>query len=220
MKRLYLAVAIPKTLYTVNVWICPIYTTSTEGVHTAGSKGAIRKLNSVQRIAMLSITGAMRTAPTDSLEILSNTWPIAHRIQNICQQATLRLAAVPLSHPLHPFVKNAANRFVKRHRSSLHHLFHAYSIHPDAIEPLTRSRPKPTTSPPYKIHIAPNPETAIEEISKLDHEHHTTIYSDGSGTDKGIGAAAIYLLHPTHRQKYFVITWVNQRITPYMKQRQ
>jgi hypothetical protein len=100
MRQLYTAVAVPKMLYTIDVWFRPIYTSSTD-IMQPGSKGAARKLESVQRIALLSITGAMHTSPTDLLEILSNIWPISHHIQNLCQQAAIRLSARPTSHPLY-----------------------------------------------------------------------------------------------------------------------
>lgn len=76
------------------------------------------------RIAMLSITGAMCTSPTDMLEILSNTWPLMHHIQNLCYQAALWLAAVPNTHLLCLFVNWAAKKICQETLviSSLPHL--------------------------------------------------------------------------------------------------
>jgi hypothetical protein len=192
MKRLYLAVALPKTLYAVDVWIRPIYKNENKGL-TPGSKGVIRKLNSIQRTAMLSITGAMHTSPTDSLKILSNTWPLSHHIQNLCHQVALRLAAVPNTHPLHLFVSRAATNFVKRHRSSIHYLMKAFDINPEAIEPLTCSQIPDHIAAPDKTHIAPNVEQAITELEALLQSRQTVIYSDGSRMEVRVGAAVAYL---------------------------
>ena len=93
--QLYLAVAVPKMLYAVDIWFQPIYS-ETSNMTKCGSKGVATKLARVQCIALLSITGTMCTTASDVLEILANVWSIELHIQNLCQQAALWLATCPL----------------------------------------------------------------------------------------------------------------------------
>ncbi|KAJ8589125.1 hypothetical protein M405DRAFT_768095, partial [Rhizopogon salebrosus TDB-379] len=118
-------------------------------------------------------------------ETHANLIPISLQLQNTCHRAIIRLTAHPDSHPLHAPVRRAAKRYVSSHRSSLHRLTHSFAISPDDIESLIPAR-RPTC--PYKTHIAGSREEAIKE-----HENLTDIiqiYTDGSGHDGKIGAAA------------------------------
>jgi ribonuclease HI len=138
---------------------------------------------------MLSITGAMRTTATDTLEAHAKLLPLEHCLQNLCFQAAIRIAAHPPTHPLHGPIRRAARRYVKRHRSSLHYLHHATEIDMDIVETITHSRRPPNATPPYATIIAESREQAI-----LNHDSNNDtikIYCDGSGVNKHIGAAAV-----------------------------
>ena len=54
-------------------------------------RGVEKKLDSVQRLALLHVTGAMRTTPTSALEVLTNTPPLTDRIQAEAVKGYLRL---------------------------------------------------------------------------------------------------------------------------------
>jgi ribonuclease HI len=177
-------------LYAADVWFRPIYSQDSNA-KTRGSIGIITKLNCIQRIALLSITGAMSTTATDELEILANVLPIEHRIQNLCHQATLHITAHPLSHPLYPMVCRAAQCYVKHHRTALHYLIHAYDISSDQIETLIPGCTDPSKPLPHSLHIAPDRTTATNEHDNT--QDHIHIYSDGSGTNSKAGAAAILI---------------------------
>jgi hypothetical protein len=71
MRQLYISVIIPKIQYAADVWITPLDRKS-NAKKTAGSVSAIRRLSSVQRIATLAITGAMRSTATNVLEAHAN----------------------------------------------------------------------------------------------------------------------------------------------------
>ncbi|KAF8526480.1 hypothetical protein JB92DRAFT_3108284 [Gautieria morchelliformis] len=66
MRKYYLAVAIPRMLYAADIFLIPEYE------HTKGTQGHINKLAQVQRQAALTITGAMRTTATDTLDAHAN----------------------------------------------------------------------------------------------------------------------------------------------------
>ncbi|KAF8550997.1 hypothetical protein OG21DRAFT_1478317 [Imleria badia] len=120
-RQLYMTVALPKKLYAVNLWFRPIYTRNSDDVNR-GSLGTSKRLGRVQRFTALAIMGALSTTAGDAAEAHTKLIPIAQRIQILCHRAALRLAAHPSNHPLHPLIRRAAKRYVKHHRSSLHHL--------------------------------------------------------------------------------------------------
>lgn len=187
MHQLYHAVAIPKMLYAADMWFTPAFRDGSD-VPQRGSLGVVKRRTTVQRIALLAITGAMRSTATDILEVHANVLPMTLLLQNICHRAIVRLSALPKSHPLHSPVHRAAKIQVLSHRSSLHKLMHLYSIVPADIETLNPARRAPSLQHPYKVRITDR-ETAVEE-----HAHLTDkiqVYCDGSNFNKGIGVAAV-----------------------------
>ncbi|KIK32791.1 hypothetical protein CY34DRAFT_42336, partial [Suillus luteus UH-Slu-Lm8-n1] len=60
MRQLYQAVAAPKMLYAADLWFNPTFRDGSDTLQR-GSVGVAKRLSSVQRLAALSITGAMRT---------------------------------------------------------------------------------------------------------------------------------------------------------------
>jgi hypothetical protein len=83
MRQLYITVAIPKFTYGADVWFRPIYTEGTNR-EQQGSKGAAERLAKVQRIATLSITGAMNSTATDTLNAHANLLPTDLLLQRTC----------------------------------------------------------------------------------------------------------------------------------------
>ena len=75
MRQLYQAVVIPSFSYAADVWFMPIE--QPMGCRMArGSVGVAHRLTSIQRIATMVITGALRTSTTDIFEVYANLWPI------------------------------------------------------------------------------------------------------------------------------------------------
>ncbi|KAL4063164.1 hypothetical protein J3A83DRAFT_4076049, partial [Scleroderma citrinum] len=74
MHQLYQSVAIPRATYAVAIWIQPLFSHMSPTL-LKGSKGIASKLVLTQRTTTIAITGAMRTVPTDSLNILANLIP-------------------------------------------------------------------------------------------------------------------------------------------------
>jgi len=185
MHQLYITVAIPKFTYGADIWFRPIYTEGTNR-EQRGSKGAAERLAKVQRIAMLSITGAMNSTATDTLNAHANLLPTDLLLQRMCHRAALRLATLPSRHPLHK------HHNVKRHCSSLHNLLASFKIFPSNVKTLDPTCRSIATSPnAHHTHIAPKKKIAIEEQKKL--KDVIQIYADGSGHNGGIGAAAVLI---------------------------
>jgi hypothetical protein len=86
------------------------------------------------------MTGALRTTATDMLEAHANLIPLDLQIQNLCHQVAIQLAYHPTSHPISPLLHRAAKGYVKRHKSSLHHLTHTYNLDPDSTDKIHPAR--------------------------------------------------------------------------------
>ena len=138
MHQLYQAVAIPSFTYAADVWFTPICR-DTGDERSRGSIGTARKLTTVQCMATAAVMRALRTSASDIMEVHANLMPIELLLNKVCHQAALRLAALPESHPLYKPVRQSAQHFIRRHRSPLHHLFHAFGMRPSDCETIMLS---------------------------------------------------------------------------------
>jgi len=150
MRQLYQAIAIPKMLYAADLWFTPAFRDGSD-VPERGSLGVAKRMTTVQRMAALAMTGAMRSTATDILEVHANLPPITLLLQNMCHRAIVRIASHPNTHPLYGPVRRAAKRYVSSHRSSLHKLTHRF-----AIDQLILNLSFPPDAPPRQsIHSTP-----------------------------------------------------------------
>ena len=114
MRQLYTAVAIPKMMYAINVWLTPPW--QWDGAKgCTSSVGMVNRLASLQRVAALAITGAMRTTVTDVINLHADLLPMQLVTHRLCQWATLRIASLPEMHPLHDVSCRQACRYIKSH---------------------------------------------------------------------------------------------------------
>ncbi|EJD45287.1 hypothetical protein AURDEDRAFT_124694 [Auricularia subglabra TFB-10046 SS5] len=74
VRRLYVAVALPKMCYAADVWFTP--TRDGKNGRRGGSRGSAKRLATVKRAAAILITGAMHTSPGGLLDIHADLWPI------------------------------------------------------------------------------------------------------------------------------------------------
>ena len=190
MRKLYLSVAVPKFTYGAGIWFRPTFI---EGANHSqkGSIGIAKNLARIQRMATISITGAMRTTATDTLDAHAHLLPVTLLLQKTCHQAALRLSSLPRHHPLFKHLQHIAKHAgISRHRTSIHNLIATFHTFPDEIETVdTIHRPKNLGSIAYEPHIAIDKAKAIREHNDLRDE--IMIYTDGSAHDGGVGAAAI-----------------------------
>jgi hypothetical protein len=100
MRRLYIAVAIPKIIYGADTWYTPP-TKPAGQTKNSGSAGALRNLQKVQRIATVAIAGVLRSSPTDLVDIHAGTLPIELTLLKVCHRAIARMLTLSYSHPLH-----------------------------------------------------------------------------------------------------------------------
>jgi hypothetical protein len=183
MRTYYLTVAVPRMLYAADVFLIP----ATE--RRKGTKGSINKLARIQRQAALDITGALRSTANDTLDAHANLLPFPLLVSKAVHRAAVRLACLPDSHPLATKVQKAAKRYVKRHRSPIHEIIHAYRLNPERMEKIHTVVFGPKWHPAFNTRIPQNKERAIKEMEE--ERAQVVVYSDGSCIDGGVGAAAV-----------------------------
>ena len=188
MRKLYLAVVRPRMLYGADVFLGPALR-GDSFTNKKGPRSALSKLAAIQRSAAILIVGGLRTSPADSLDVHANLLPFHLMVDKTRFQAALRLATLPTSHPLHKPVNQAARRFVKRHHTPLHEMMHRFKLKPQLLENVEAVRQEPKWESDVAIRIAGCKEVAKAE--DLADEARIKVYTDGSGIEGMIGAAAV-----------------------------
>ena len=144
----------------------------------------------VQHALMLQITGALRSTPTDLLNLSADLLPFRLLVKKLCHRAFMHLATLPEQHPLHAPVNSKANLHIVRHRSPLHHLNAVFPTTAAQIEKIDYLSTDPATTPTIPVRTDPSKEDAIWTYL-LKPAPPAQIYTDGSGYGNVIGAAAI-----------------------------
>ena len=189
IRQLYLSIAVPQMLYAADIFLTPQQNVGKRAKYERSSQAAINKLATIQRRAALMITGAMKTTATDVLEVMANLLPFHLLVDKYRHRAAIRLATLPGSHPLHKPVANAASRLVKRHPTPLHDLMHRYGIQPHKVETIEAVRFDTGWKPGLTTKVIMDTDKAIEEIQNDNLD--VKVFTDGSGMEGKIGAAAI-----------------------------
>jgi ribonuclease HI len=135
------------------------------------------------------ITGALKTTATDVIEAHANLLPLPYLVDKIRQRAAARLGTLHKSHPLFRAVANARVRRVKRHPTTLHDLIWSYNIKPDKMEKTGHTEREARWIPICTTQISESQEDAriLDEADTAD----IKIYTDASGSEGHIGAAAV-----------------------------
>ena len=191
MKRLYEAVAVPKMLYTVDIWGTELLRKERGKREKGwGARGFAKQIDKVQRLAMILITGAMRSTATDVLIAHTDCLPTILLIRKLCHRSTLQLATLPNNHPLAKHIKGVY-RNQKRHKSPLHRLLEHLDVHPPTMEKILPVRHHPKWQPETTVQISDDPQKVARQDEKAEEEDNICVYTDGSGQDGKIGVAAV-----------------------------
>ncbi len=191
VRWLYLTIAIPRLLYGADIYLSPYRRhkqTAPQPVPTYNI-AIMRQLATVQRRAAIMITGAMKTTASTVLNTLTDLLLIHLAVDKWHFNVALSLATLPVNHPLHKMTTRTASRYVQSHPSPLHELFHTYNIKLKQVETIHPVRHAITWDLKIKIVIPDSKESAIQGCQRDGAEFH--IFSDGSLTEKGVGAAAV-----------------------------
>ncbi|KAJ7362929.1 hypothetical protein DFH08DRAFT_683412, partial [Mycena albidolilacea] len=84
MRRLYLGVCVPRMLYAADLFLSPPACNRSLLARVDPSerreRAIIKKLRSIQRRAALAITGALRSTPTDTLDVYAHLLPVEYLV--------------------------------------------------------------------------------------------------------------------------------------------
>lgn len=188
MRQLYISVAMPKISYAADVWYTLPHKKNESSKQRTGSIGFTQKLQSIQRRAAIAMLGAMRTTAGDVLNTHAYLPPPHLFILKALIRSAVRLASLPDSHPLHKPAQLAMKKQTKRHRSPLHTLFATTGVQPKPYETILSTRRRRNYRILANVQIDEDREEAIEKANRLT---GVVVFTDGSGHDKKIGAAAI-----------------------------
>ena len=199
VRQLFQAVIAPKIDYGAIVWHRP------KDKGTMGTR-QVKELTTIQRIAMKAILGCYRTTPTTAMEIEAGLAPTWIRLQTKTLIAVTRMQSLSKDHPIQKWLGKARTSRTAgiRHISPLENILRQFAdevTRTEHIEPYIRP---PWWTLKAKIHISPDKKTAEayhDKIAKETQRGRMHIYTDGSGIDEKIGAAAYNktLNHTSHQ---------------------
>jgi ribonuclease HI/exonuclease III len=188
MRRLYLAVALPKITYGLDVWYSPP-NKPIGAINNSGSVGTLKSLQKLQRIATLAITGGLRSTPTDLLDAHAGVLPTELALAKICHRATIRLLSLPETHPLYKVVQKAKRSPPSKHPSPINNLIRIFQLNGTKIETIFPKTEDPYRAPRFTTRISTSRESSIDNEKHDDADFK--VFTDGSDHDGGVGAAAI-----------------------------
>ncbi|KAF8159735.1 hypothetical protein B0H34DRAFT_674042 [Crassisporium funariophilum] len=169
-------------MYGVNVW----YTPPTKRIGSRRNTGLVavlRQMQKLQRMAALTMTGGMRSTPTDLLDTHAGVMPME-----------LTLLQMPQSGGKDVHV---ARHAPTKHQSPIDHLLRIFELDPKKFETIVPDTTEPTNEDPFTSTIAETREESMETEEGDDARHpdiHRRIRiqraSRGGGSAIQEGAAA------------------------------
>ncbi|OQV10369.1 hypothetical protein CLAIMM_14382 [Cladophialophora immunda] len=192
LRHVYQAMLLPQLLYGCSAW----YKVRQSGRSHKRQSRVARLLTSVQRRAAQIITGAFRTTAANAVEVEAHLLPLDQQMEKLSLHSTLRLLSCP-SRPVSVDV-GRGRRYSKENPMSRHArvLQKRYQIHHLELEHRQPYIVTPWWKPP-SVFIASTPEEAISQHNSLCVDTDTTcVYTDGSGINGHVGAAAVILSDP------------------------
>ena len=189
VRQLFQAIVAPRTDYAALIWHRPKDDGSTANTEQ------VRKLTTIQRLAMKAILGCYRTTPTAAMEIETGLQPAWIRLQTKTLLATTRMQSLSARHPIHEWLANALRTRTAciPYKSNLENILQQFPHMCTRIETIETYIRPPWWTPTVRIRIE-----ATKEAAKKHHDETQahldatmmTFYTDGSGIEGRIGAAA------------------------------
>ena len=198
LRRIYTAVLLPQLLFGCSTW----FIRGSRGYQKTAAD-IVRRLESIQHKTLCRVAEVFRTTSRAALEVCLYIPPPQISIKQATEDSCLRIIALLL-------YRNAIlpirNQYLGRYRqdpetnpamSPLHRLEYclARDLGMDPDIPLSIKTIEPTVTPPWwhppDSVIAELRDAAIEEHSRLQSNTTFLAYTDRSGYNRGIGAAAV-----------------------------
>jgi ribonuclease HI len=193
MLTLVKAIILPQMLYACSTWWV---TSPIQGRKTHRNK-IIRALNALQKQALCTATGALKTTAAAVLEAETDTLPIRLQLDQHSMITANRIKASPLYSHIQSLRERGTIRDSKIRLSPLQQLELKIRsiVGTEAHQRIEKQIPivaEPWWRPP-KIRIADDAETAVkehDEICATQQYTHMKVFTDGSDIDGRVGAAA------------------------------
>src|SRR5436309_5046238 len=189
VRQLFLSVIAPRMDYAAAIWHRPTDDGSAE------SSIQTRKTSTIQRLAMKAMLGCFRTTPTAALKIESGIQSSWLRLQTKVLLAITRMQTLSKRHPIKEWLLSALRTRTAAipYRSNLENALHQFPHMCESIESIEPFIRPPWWEPKAMIKIEKTKDIAKATHDKLHARPNTsirTIYTDGSGIERQIGAAA------------------------------
>jgi len=154
-----------------------------------GSVRALKEFQKLQRIATLDITGALRTSPTDLLDLHAGLLPMDLLLKKICHRSSVRLCTLPSSNlasqQLNHYMRHPAKKFI----TNTQHMLNIFDLNPKRIEKITPFSHFVSQLLPFTTHLSASKEELVEQEAA--DNSVIQVYADSSRLDGNVGAAAV-----------------------------
>ena len=185
MRQLYQACVIPKLDYASTVW------------YRQGRVWQTTMLRKIQRRAAIKTISAFRTVSTETLEVESNLLPTHLRLKQRALNVLGKLRTLPKAHPIWPIVHSPEPMSPRNGMHSPLMITMATAKGQGLLEDLEVINPippQPWAISPFKtIQTSWSREKAHAAADKLVSNSRPVVFTDGSGKDSCLGAAAVML---------------------------
>ena len=188
MRCLYLSVALPKITYGIETWYTPS-NKPTGYTKNTGLVSALRNLQKAQRIAALAITGTIKSTPNDYIDIHTAILPMELALLKVCHNALICLLTLQETHPLGEIISRARQNPPTKFLGPIDMLMKSFKLSDIKIETILPNAEIKCITPKFTTIIAPSRRESIKD--KKHDKAKFKVYSDGSGHDNRLGAAAV-----------------------------